>query len=210
MNLSRLTSLALTAAFCTGAGATPLIQPPTLYDNAAGSYGQTFTAVAPDIGGIQWYIGDPDSSWDGVHGALSGVTDLVLHDATNPDAPFEVARTRVLNGSDSAWGLTTFSFSAPVVVVAGTQYFIWIDTTDTAFGLGLTLQNESTYEGGHQAIMSKQGRIGFAAGLAGSKFPLARHRDTSFQIISSIPEPAVWWMVIPALALVARQKQRQT
>lgn len=153
---------------------------PTIYDNAASGFGQTFTAEHESVAGVRFYIGDPSRPEDPQVNALEGKTELVLFAAADLRRPVELARTRVQEVDGRALGLQTFLFSAPVRVEVGKQYFIALQTTDLRFGLGLRSAQQSTYEGGSQARLTTDGRI----------VVTSNQRDTSFQILVGGPTPS--------------------
>ncbi|MBP6813870.1 MAG: hypothetical protein KA169_03205 [Burkholderiaceae bacterium] len=150
---------------------------PTIYDNAASGFGQTFTAEYGLVAGVRFYIGDPGRPADPQVNALEGKTELVLFAAADLARPVELARTKVQEANGRALGLQTFMFSTPVRVEVGKPYFITLLTADLRFGLGLRSAQQSTYEGGSQAQLKADGRI----------VVTPNQRDTSFQILVAGP-----------------------
>jgi hypothetical protein len=180
------------------------LAPPAIYDNAKSLFGQTFIAETDIVSGVSWYFGDPTRPGIEVVNELAGVTDLVLFDASNLSGPSEIGRNRVQQAGQQSFGLTTFSFSTPITVVPGRTYFIAVDTEDQYFGLGLRQQNESSYDGGFEAMIDTSGGIAPAGGGPPSNIPGARVRDTSFEILSTpVPEPNGWLMLMLGIAVLA-------
>lgn len=197
--VNHLAALAL-ALLSTQPGASPVhLSPPTVYDNAEANYGQVFVAEEGALAGVRLYIGDPTRPGDPQVDALDGLAYLVLFDATAPAAPVEIARAQVQSSAQSSFGLTTFLFGTSIPTVVGQSYFVAIDTLDQ-FGLGLTNQFVSTYSGGFEGRLNAGGAIEQAG---------ANGRDTSFEIVSTVAEPAgLTPLALLVFVVVARLNKR--
>jgi hypothetical protein len=147
------------------------LQPPPIYDNAGYvPYGQTFKAVKSRVYGVKWYIGDPTRPDEPCCDELVGRAFLVLYDATDPNKPVLLARTKVQREGEYSFGVSTYCFASPVAVTPGRQYFLALETTDI-YGLGLRSQTDSTYPDGGEATL-QGGQV------------VAGERDTSFNVLS--------------------------
>ncbi len=194
----------LALAVCTSIGpanaAPNHLAAPAAYDNVGGgvSWGQTFVSEESLILGARWYIEDPTRPNEPLVNALVGPADLVLYDATNIASPIELARTQVLDANGSLSGLSTLAFAAPVSTPVGGIFYIAIEAGD-GFGTGLRSVDSSTYAGGSQAFIN-----------GGAIVEVASGRDTSFEILSAVPEPHTALLLLGAFGATLLRFRRHT